>query len=457
MDEAAFKHLQSDVYRRLFTAVRKRLELAGPGAAKMVTLSHLSAAECQAIANLHGWDTVPSPPIRISIERLDLALRSSRLGAGLAELLEAMTGPLRDIPSEKRSDSEREDQLWEEAKRHAALRPEQQDGSPTSSDNVQERLLAWLENLRAKGTLKRLASGSEMPDMPDMLDRNERALLLGTLDILIRISRHEKYGPGALQADSIITLPVLAAAALGDPHALDTNRPFATLVQGALVAIANWQTPPLAAADRRRLWAHFGVACDPLSCDVLVLGLRPSLPSQRPLARHLNELAEIGEPRRITLRELSLSPIEVPLGTEIFICENPGILTEAAEALGKVSPPMICTEGIPSSATLHLLDLFARCGAKFRVRADFDWNGIRIVGHLLTRYPGSSVWRFSEKDYRTGLELAPEGILPLAGSPAFSPWEPGLTDAMREANRPIFEEQLAGILVRDLGEYARSS
>lgn len=60
-----------------------------------------------------------------------------------------------------------------------------------------------------------------------------------------------------------------------------------------------------------------------------------------------------GEPQRLTLRELANGAL-LPLADEpLFVCENPSVVAAAADRLGSRCRPLVCTEGIPSTAGAH--------------------------------------------------------------------------------------------------------
>lgn len=421
MNEQALNHLREPRYQKLFRAVRHRLERAGDAPVHSVTLHDLSPDECQAIADLHGWKTVRLSPLKISVSSLDQALRSSRFNAGLRELLEALGGKLRNLPSERETASKTHEELVAEARSHRAIleRPEP----------YRHRLSLWLDDMKNKSAIVRASRGEPF---------DAKTLLMAALDVVARLPN-----------DQGILLPVLAANATGDPHALDVGAPLGALVQRALVRMLDWSTFPATANDRRRLWAEVGVACDPLSCDVLVMGLRPEMSAESSLLeKQLYDMAEAGEPRRITLRELASSKIQIPTGTEVFVCENPGIVAHAADTLGDRSAPIICTEGIPSTATLQLLTKLSSVGGLLRVRADFDWTGIRIVNQL-RRHTPTVPWRYSANDYAQAIDTLSSG-LELSGTKVVATWDTQLTELMVEKNHAVFEEQLAPILLEDL-------
>src|SRR2546429_29062 len=66
-----------------------------------------------------------------------------------------------------------------------------------------------------------------------------------------------------------VLLTVLAAEALGDPHALDRGSP----VSAGVLRLLGYDVPATAEAWRAT-WDGIGVVCDPVSSRVLVLNLR---------------------------------------------------------------------------------------------------------------------------------------------------------------------------------------
>jgi uncharacterized protein (TIGR02679 family) len=187
------------------------------------------------------------------------------------------------------------------------------------------------------------------------------------------------------------------------------------------------------------------VDCDPLSAQVLVLGLRPR--GEGLLARHLRESAVEGEPRRVTLRELQRGTIEVAPGTDVFVCENPAVIAAAADAHGSRAAALVCVEGVASTAAMELLRSLAGAGARIHVRADFDWAGLRIANQVMAA-TGGAPWRFRAEDYER--VLSDDGAeLRLSGSAAPSPWDPRLSDRMAAAGFAVPEEKVLESILAD--------
>jgi uncharacterized protein (TIGR02679 family) len=396
-------------YARLFAAVRERLEEAGESA-RTAALDELDAVEARAVADLLGRPSAPREHVRVALAELDTALRDSAAGACLGEVLEALGGPLRDGRAERERASLERARMWAEAAARLATRPE---------------LCDWLERLRISGALARVANAAA---------RAPAELLPEVVTVALALP-----APGRL-------LPVLAAACTGDPHALDPGTPLGGLALRAAAAVAGWEDVPATASDRRRLWREVGVDCDALSAEVLVLGLRPCGASL--LSRHLREAADAGEPRRITLRELGHGAVAAVPGTPVHVCENPAVVAAAADALGPRCRALVCVEGVPSTAAMHLVRALAASGADVRARADFDWAGLRIARQVLdaTR---ATPWRFEAPDYLDALAAAPRGPR-LVGMPVDSQWSPELAAVMREHGRAVPEEQLLARLLDDL-------
>jgi uncharacterized protein (TIGR02679 family) len=400
--------------REVLRAARERLEADGEGA-RSCSLPALGDAERRALAGLLGVEALPPDPIRLELGRLDAALRECAVSASLREVLEALGGPLRDRRGTRGAERSARAGTWAAARARIE-----------AASDRREALLAWLEGLRRTGLVAKGARGEASA---------EAALLARAVEVALR-----------LPADGVL-LPVFAAAVAGDPHALDGGTPLAGLVLRAAAALTSATSVPTDAAGRRALWCEVGVECDGLSSDVLVLGLRPHAGGR--LASQLRESAEDGEPRRITLRELSRARLEVAPGTPVFVCENPAVVEAAADALGERSAALVCLEGVRSTAAHALLRALAVCGAGVRVHADFDWAGLRIAGQALAA-TGGSPWRFGAADYRAAIAAGAGGPA-LTGSASPSPWAPGLAESMDAGRVAVAEEAVLGHLLMDLG------
>jgi uncharacterized protein (TIGR02679 family) len=271
----------------------------------------------------------------------------------------------------------------------------------------------WLGSLQRDGTLTRIARGG----LPF-------SHVLAVLD--------------ALPAEAE-PMPVFAERVLGDTKAL-ADGPVRGLILRALAA-RHGTAVPEGAEHERALWELAGVVPDDLASQVLVLNV-PAAGGL--LGDWLSAAATAHVPFRVTLHQLRLAPLTLPV-REIFVCENPAVLRAAA---GRVTAPLICTEGVPSTA-VHTLLSFRAEGTVIRWRNDFDWTGIRLTGAALARYPEAVPWRMSSVDYRAA---GPTG-LPLTGAAAVTAWDPSLAGAMTDAGRSVMEERLIGALLEDLAPH----
>jgi uncharacterized protein (TIGR02679 family) len=194
----------------------------------------------------------------------------------------------------------------------------------------------------------------------------------------------------------------------------------------------------------RALWASVGVLVGgAVTATVLCLGLPAA--GAGATARSLQALGEAGEPAWLTLRQLLRHPpgwrVE---GRTVFVCENPAVVAEAADALGPASAPLVCTHGRPGAAVTTLLRQLRDAGAALRYHGDFDWPGLAMGNQIITRY-GAQPWRFSAPDYAA----APAGS-PLAGPPVEASWDPSLAPAMSARGHAVHEESVLPSLLTDL-------
>jgi uncharacterized protein (TIGR02679 family) len=349
----------------------------------------------------------------VRLDLLDAELRRSAAGAGLLDVLTRIGGPVRDRRADTAQAAKLRAEPWEAACTHAALA-------------AHERLADWLPALRSSGLIRRLAGD------------DEGAVLSAALGVLARL-------PG-----SGIRLAVLAADVTGDSHALDRRRPVGTVVHHALAHMAGRHSPASAGAWRRA-WEEFGVVCDDLSCDVLALNLRP-VDGTDLIGGWLRDFAGFGEPVRITLHQLAVGQVEVPSGQRVFVCENPAVVAYAADVFGEDCAPVVCVEGMPTTAAFTLLERLAEGGALLSYHGDFDWGGIRIANQLFARLP-LRPWRYNEGDYTSSAPATPSPIA-LSGAPVPAMWDAGLAGAMTARGIAVFEEQVLAILAADLGESA---
>jgi uncharacterized protein (TIGR02679 family) len=395
--------------------VRRRIELGQP-LDGVIARRSATSAEQHAVARLFGRPPRPARGLSVSLDELDTLLRHSEIHAGgLAEAVVMLTGPV-TVRADRIATEER---AWT----RAFTRVE-------TATAGRAELAVWIGRMRAGGVVKRLAGGS--PEAGQEL-----------LDALASVV-------AALPSPGGESLSAFAARVTGRAHALDDGLPLGTLAVGAARALAGLEPPrpdESAAEARREAWAAVGVLCDELSSTVLTLGLPGD---ESVTGRLLAAAGASGEPVWLTLRQLVRSPPrwrETGVGA-VLVVENPSVVALAADTLGARCGPMVCTNGQPRAAAMVLLRSLAAAGVHLRHHGDFDWAGLTI-GNLLHRRLPLEPWRFDRAAYLRAVAAHPHAV-PLRGSPTSASWDSGLGDAMREADRQIEEELVAGELLESL-------
>ncbi|SPT60115.1 TIGR02679 family protein [Actinomadura madurae] len=386
----------------LLQRIRRRLERGG-ALSGTVTLTGATPFQRRAIELLLGRRTVAGASLSVSLAEVDRVLRTSgACPGGLTTAVEILDGPVRDLAKERAETAAAWAAAFEPLDEAVATRPE---------------LAEWRERLTISGLVRRLASLEDAPGMLKQLAAVVRAL-----------------------PASGVPLGRFAAETCGNAHALDDGHPLATLAISGARAIAGLPFRADGGAESRRdTWAAVGVHLDELSSTVLCLGLPgdTATPTGRMLA------AMRGEPVSLTLRQLRRHTTPIRSGL-VRVCENPVVLTAAADALGSSCPPLVCCNGRPSAAVWRLLELLAEGSAEFAYHGDFDWGGVAIANAVHTRI-GWRPWRYDATAY---LEAASD--TPLAGRPSPTPWDLALSTAMTDRGTRVEEEQVLSDLIADL-------
>lgn len=379
--------LGGDELAWLVTRVRKRLERDEP-LDIVVTLSNATEAQRQAVHRLLGRAPRPGRALSVSLPAVDDLLRRSGahpdgLGSAVLELTGPLTPPV-DLEA-----------LWDKA----------------FEELNDPRLAEWGLSLRTSGLVKRLAPTPRAA-----------ADLLTTLNVVVG----NLPSPGE-------PIGRFAARVTGDAHALDDDRPLATLALRVARVLSG--LPDGSGAEwRREVWASVGLMRDELSTTVITLGL----------TGHSGLEAWLGQPVHLTLRQLVRDPPCLgPL--DVFVCENPVVVAAAADRLGRSCPPLVCTSGQPSAAVMHLLRLIVSAQGTLRYHGDFDWGGIRIANVLHDRVHFTP-WRFDTRSYLAAGDVG----RPLTGAPVEARWDPALAPAMSSSGRRVEEELVLDDLMSDL-------
>jgi uncharacterized protein (TIGR02679 family) len=390
---------------RLVQRLRTRLEQGRPLTGTMA-LPGADAAERDAINRLLGRMPARGNAVAVSLERLEERLRAAGICPNLRAAVEELAGPAVNRRAQREAENREWDDLFAAAAKRISGRPE---------------LESWLAQMRATGLLRRYGLGEA------------QRLLCQACAVLADLPAAD------------VPLAELAAAVLGDAHALDPDTSLGSVVLRAAAALGKCEKFD-DAHSRREAWASVGVICDELSGAVLVLNLRGC--GETPTSRALRIYAGAGEPSFITIRQLLAADLAFSReqsGAAVFVCENPGIVAAAARRLGSESRPLVCIEGQPRTATRLLLNRLRAAGVHLRYHGDFDWPGIQIANTIIERH-GAAPWRMGVEDYRA----AATGSLPLSGAPVAATWDLELTAAMRDIGRAVHEEQVSETLLTDL-------
>ncbi len=345
---------------------------------------------------------------RLSIDLNDLEriLRNAGIAESLVDALQTLEGPIL---------VERQATLADEAAWTALIA-----GLRTRAANDAPWIQDWRSSLVESGVLRRLSRGSHGD-----------------------AQRWVEQASGSLRRIPFagMRLAQLAADASGDSHALDDGEPL-----GAIFVLGVEHALGLVGTDvpRRELLAKAGIISDDVSTPVLVLNVRAT--SSGLLATTMNRYADAGEPLHVTARQLQREEIafSVPADGVVFACENPTVLTAAADALGANCGSLICTSGQMRNAARELVRRLRAGGVKVRYHGDFDWPGIAIARGLYSR-EGIEPWRMQTGDYLCG----PDGP-PLEGKPVEAPWDEALAPTMSSRGCAVHEEAVLAHLLDDL-------
>lgn len=397
--------LGADALAPLRRQLRRRFERENIGnPIREIRLTGLAPHEREAVAQITGSRSRASRSIALDLEKVDNALRAAGIAPSLRSALEQLDGPIINLASTRAAIATRWNHIVSKAE-HPLLKQ-------------------WLSVPANLGILKRLSGSDHL--LAEQICRHAGAIL----------SCLPKGGT---------TLAHLAADVLGDPHGLDAGQPVATVVISTLRNPALLDEDAMLAEDDRvrSVWARVGVMVNELARPALFLNLPFFVTDD-------SGAMAAGQPSYASLRWLMRSrPIWDVREREVFVCENPNIVTIAADHLGAGSLPLVCTDGMPAAAQRVLLTQLRTSGAQLRYHGDFDWPGIRIA-NLVIREHGASAWRMNEKDYNAAAERSQGRGTGLSGAAAVASWDPALSTEMAVLGLGIAEEAVAESLLSDL-------
>lgn len=426
--------------------VRARIPDAGPEPLSgILQLNEPTDGQRAAVVRLVGRPKRGGSALRVDLAVVEEILRRGPWPAGLADAVETLGGPVRDRGAERK----REAAAWEAARLRL---------SPALARFP--HLADWWDGWCRAGGLKRSARAE------GARTGTTTSPAIGA-DLVSRLAEVLEMLPAADQP-----LAILAREAVGDAHGLDASRPLGRL---ASVVVGAAFRPDGAAPDgelsTREVWAAAGVVLSNVASTVLCLGVPGAEPAdaegvghawRRATSTSLEAMRAARMPMLLTLDQVRSGGVPaLPCGTVVHVCENPTIVEVVAErwartkdvavtsgTSGVVAPVLVCTSGQPSTAVVELLGILAGGGADLRYHGDFDWPGLRIAGTLALRVPWTP-WRYAAEDYRAAVRQE-RPSRPVTGSPAPSPWDPGLAAAMAELGLVVEEEAVADVLTADV-------
>jgi uncharacterized protein (TIGR02679 family) len=408
VDPLAKRLQQADLHRlqeRLVARLRRGISLT-----RRLRLANPTAAERRAIAALIGSTSSSSQSLSIDLDALaTIATRDGRF-ASLQQLVEAAHGaPIENQLARRAADRDAWTALWEKTLDRCV-------------DSISLR--QWVSDLQTSGWIRR-RTGRNLESAARLFD-DQFAVL------------------NRLPAEPPVSRAQLAAELFGDSHALDATSDRGRLAARGAAALVGCP-PPRTTAEIRAAWSNVGVVPDELSATVLALNI-PALPGT-PLGDILSLHGCLGEPCRITFRQLRGArdcQFDHTSDRVVHICENPSVVSAAADCFGTRCRPLISVEGQPNLAADTLLRTLHQQGFTFSYHGDFDWGGLRIAARLWRQFQFVP-WRYGTSDYLK----APPGRA-LKGRPADAPWDLELRNTMQARTTSVHEEAVLHTLLADL-------
>lgn len=430
------RYLERPALGPLWVAARARLERNGLAVTRSAVWVELNEEGRSLLHGLLGvtvsWQNGTPVPVRLDL--LDAALRRSAALRGLVAVLTELGGPVLDRQVRRAEQRSATTEAYEHL--DAQVVAQGLAGSPWAA--------AWLAGIRRSGLLTRAGTAAAVVS-------GQVCAVLGVLNGVVPLTADPPVLAAALPADPVFELGELATRCAGSAHDLD-GTPAAAIVLRALAA-ARGIAAPRTAAERRELWAHYGVTPDSVSGTVLLWALRP--PGAGPWARMMRARADLGLVTHVTLQEWRTAAAAEPWttpGQVVSVCENPQVLQAAARA--GIEVPLLCLSGNPATVGLAVLDGLLRAGAIVRYHGDLDVAGVAIAGRLISR--GVRPWRMSAEDYRAAVAATGGNEhLALTGQVGPTGWDPALAAAMNATGVAVHEEAILEDLLADLRTVGR--
>lgn len=468
--EAARHYFSQPGFTRFLAGLRKRQEASKLGARGYVNLHGLTEQERATLDGFYGTYTTADQLAakRYSIARFSRLLLESKFALTIPQLFQLLEGELVMTRGERKTTADAE---WNE------LVDEMIVYGGFSRSAAHESILNWMEGLRSDQTagsrvLKKLFLASQAAA------RECTKHCLHALKLLAQTHAHSADQPAALP----IRLPILAAHATGDAHALDWKFPVGRLFWWALVEIygdssivrqpseatemmeeAETETADQGQMPRailiREAYRCAGVADDDISSQVMLFA--PGW-------------LQSWEERVLTLRQverLSIDELRKISPSAIYAVENPSVfavLMDQAASFNQAAilgtavdtgiasnlPILVCVNGQPSVAVIRMLELLCAGDARrpLYYSGDLDVKGLDIAQGLMQRFKHNfQQWRMDKEQYtrysKRGIPLT-EAERDRIGLTVY-PWDKQLSLEMASTGNKLHQELWINELTAD--------
>lgn len=235
-----------------------------------------------------------------------------------------------------------------------------------------DRVSLWLNKALKMSSKNSIGRYLEMRYGQSSLTLKTDLLALAEIDSLLTRTSHQ---------EKTISLPVLAALATKDPHALDTDKSLYRLLIYYLSDISDSQVPK-DTFGKQRLLSTFGVIVDIGNRQVLTYGLEAF---SGEVQYGWNAFYLRKEPLTLTLKNLAhVDKIKSLTNQGTVVCvENPAVFTALSELRPELS--LICTSGQLHFVDFKVLELLE---GPWYYWGDYDPEGLLIADKLWQHFKG---------------------------------------------------------------------
>lgn len=337
-----------------------------------ICLHHLSETEQDAIGSLLGMDLHNQTTFRISYQKLQKCLQSTRFEyADFYQVLEAFH---ETIILTKHDQKQKEEEAFERECTHI----QQQYG--------ERKVWSWIQyDLKHKGSL---------------YQRIRQCVKEDQMNRIYQVFQMYEELPCWKQEH--ISLPIFANTMLHDPHGLDQGFAIQLLYQGICYLLQVEDHGSF--IERNENLYQAGLLRDELSNYVMIAHLDASYQGQLHTSWH--NFYMNWEPWVVTLHNMSNIDC-VESVTIVYIVENPSVfmeLCQVAKAKQLQYIGFICTNGQPNACAYVLLDLLKKRNVKMYYSGDYDPEGLHIAQKLKDRYKDQlQLWRYCIEDYHKAM------------------------------------------------------